>query len=145
MHRQGTKINLHSEVCRTYRKKSFRVYSQFFSNGPSLHVDLVDKLQKNVKTLNKNLQSVLKDIAVFEAHKLKSISPSPKYYCYHRKEAEPDFMNLFIREVNGTDIFLFLSVGDEKGVGNIVLYGDEKAVADLGNKYVASACRHAMQ
>lgn len=84
--------------------------------------------------LNKNLQTVLKDLVAFEVAKLKSISPRPKYYSYHRKEAEADFMNLFIKEVNSIDILLFLSVGDDKGVGNIVLYGEEKAVADLGNK-----------
>lgn len=107
-----------------------------FSNGAAAHVNLVDKLQKNVKSLNKNLQTVLKDLVILEADKLKSVSPPPKYFCYHRKEADADFMNLFIKEINNTNIFLFLSVGDEKGVGNIVLYGDEKAVADLGKKYV---------
>lgn len=107
-----------------------------FSNGAASHVDLVDKLQKNVKVLNKNLQTVLKDLVVLEVSKLKSISPPPKYYCYHRKEAEPDFMNLFIKEFNRNNIFLFLSVGDDKGAGNIVLYGEEKAVADLGQQYV---------
>lgn len=107
-----------------------------FSNGPLSHVDLVDKLQKNVKTFNKNLQTVLKDLIIFEVEKLKSISPPPKYYCYYRKEAEPDFMNWFIKEFNSTNVFLFLAVGDEKTTGNIVLYGDEKAIADLGKQYV---------
>lgn len=115
------------------------MYSRF-SNGPASHVDLVDRLQKNAKSLNKNLQSVLKDVVVLETSKLKSISPPPKYFCYHRKEAEPDFMNLFIKEMGGTDILLFLSVGDEKSVGNIVIYGEEKAVANLGNQYVINPC-----
>lgn len=106
----------------------------FSSNGPAKHVDLVDKLQKNAKALNKNLQTVLKDLMILEVNKLKSISPPPKYYCYHRKEAEPDFMNWFIKEINSNSIFLFLSVGDEKGAGNIVLYGEEQAVADLGQQ-----------
>lgn len=75
-------------------------------------------------------------MAVLEVAKLKSISPPPKFYSYHRKEAEPDFMNAFIKEMNDTKIFLFLSVGDEKGPGNILLYGEEKAIADLGNQYV---------
>lgn len=103
-------------------------------------MELVDKLLKNVKSLNKSLQGVLKDLVVLEVAKLKNISPPPKYYCYHRKEADPDFMNWFIKEMNGTDIFLFLSVGDEKGTGNIVLYGEEKAVADLGNQCVGCIC-----
>lgn len=69
-----------------------------------------------------------------EVAKLKSIVPVPKYYCYHRKEAEPDFMNIFIREVGSTDVFLFLSTGDEKASGNMVLYGKEEVVSELGNK-----------
>lgn len=100
------------------------------------HVDLVEKLQKNVKILNKNIQSVLKDLAVSEAQKLKETSPAPKYFSLHRKEAEPDFMNIFIKELGKTEIFLFLSTGDEKAVGNIVLYGNEKAVTELGNKLI---------
>lgn len=98
-------------------------------------MDLVGKLQKNVKILNKNIQSVLKDVAIMEAQNLKHCSPPPKYFSMHRKEAEPDFMNIFIKEMGQTDIFLFLSTGDEKCDGNIVLYGEEKAVAALGNKY----------
>ncbi|KAJ8922402.1 hypothetical protein NQ315_004347 [Exocentrus adspersus] len=103
-------------------------------NNPSEHVDLVDKLVKNTKTLSKNLQTVLKDLAVMEARSLKSLDPPPKYFSMHRKEAEPDFMNTFIKELGRTDIFLFLSTGDEKTVGNIVLYGEEKPVSDLGNQ-----------
>ncbi|XP_018566870.1 alanyl-tRNA editing protein Aarsd1-B [Anoplophora glabripennis] len=103
-------------------------------NNPSEHTDLVDKLLKNVKTLSKNLQTVLKDVAVTEAKNLKILDPPPKYFFLHRKEAEPDFMNVLIKELGRTDIFLFLSTGDEKTVGNIVLYGEEKYVSDLGNQ-----------
>nr|CAH7757773.1 unnamed protein product [Callosobruchus chinensis] len=102
--------------------------------NPSDHADLVEKLQKNVKTINKNLQTALKELASYEADKLKKIVPQPKYYFLHKKEADPDFMNTFIRELAKTDIFVFLSVGDEKTTGNIVLYGPEQAVGDLGNK-----------
>nr|CAI5828537.1 unnamed protein product [Callosobruchus analis] len=102
--------------------------------NPSDHADLVEKLQKNMKTLNKNLQSVLKDLASYEADKVKRLVPQPKYYFLHKKEADPDFMNTFIRQLEKTNVFLFLSVGDEKTTGNIVLFGPEQAVGDLGNK-----------
>ncbi|KAK9880837.1 hypothetical protein WA026_013163 [Henosepilachna vigintioctopunctata] len=98
-------------------------------NNPSQHAELVDKLQKNCKILSKNLQVVLKDLAVKEAEKLKGINPIPKYYCLHRKEADPDFMRVFIEEFNRNDILLFLSTGDENG--NFVLYGPEKDVQKL--------------
>lgn len=105
-----------------------------FSNSPAEHVGLVDKQLKNLKVANKNLQNVLKELAVFEANKLKSSTPLPKYYVLHKKEAEADFMNIFIKEFGSTDVLLFLSVGDEKGTGNIVIYGPEKVVSDLGNE-----------
>ncbi|KAI4461228.1 alanyl-trna editing protein [Holotrichia oblita] len=104
------------------------------NTNPVQHVELVDKLAKNSKILNKNLQTVLKDLVAFEAQKLKETSPLPKYYMLHRKEAEPDYMNQFIKNFGSTDVFLVLSVGDEKGAGSIVIYGKEDDVTALGNK-----------
>ncbi|XP_072401510.1 alanyl-tRNA editing protein Aarsd1-B [Diabrotica undecimpunctata] len=104
------------------------------NNGPQQHVELVKKLQKNVKIINKNLQSILKDLAIFNAGKLKSMQPPPKYFSLHKKEAEPDFMNILIRELGTTEIFLFLSVGDEKKDGSVVIQGKENDVGVLGPK-----------
>ncbi|GJQ77226.1 hypothetical protein Trydic_g14895 [Trypoxylus dichotomus] len=104
------------------------------NNSPVQHVELVDKLVKNSKVANKNLQTVLKDLVVFEAEKLKETLPLPKYYMLHRKEAESDFMNQFIKNFGSTDVFLVLSVGDEKGAGSMVIYGKEDDVTALGNK-----------
>ncbi|KAK9730161.1 Threonyl and Alanyl tRNA synthetase second additional domain [Popillia japonica] len=105
------------------------------NNNPVQHVELVDKLAKNSKVLSKNLQTVLKDLVAFEAQKLREMSPLPKYYMLHRKEAEPDYMNQFIKNFGSTDVFLVLSVvGDEKGAGSIIIYGEEDDVAALGNK-----------
>ncbi|XP_030756279.1 alanyl-tRNA editing protein Aarsd1-B [Sitophilus oryzae] len=104
-------------------------------NNPSQHPELVEKLQKNLKTLTKNVQSVLKDLATLEAKKLNDMLPIPSYFSMHRREAEPDFMNTFVRELGDRkDILLFLSTGDEKQVGNIVVYGAEKDVSILGPK-----------
>ncbi|XP_066261067.1 alanyl-tRNA editing protein Aarsd1 [Euwallacea similis] len=105
-------------------------------SNPAQHSELVGKLQKSVKILNKNVQGVLKDLAFLQAKNLNDTLPVPAFFSLHRKEAEPDFMNTFIRELGDRvkDIFLFLSTGDEKLSGNIVLYGPEKAVADLGPK-----------
>ncbi|XP_066152137.1 alanyl-tRNA editing protein Aarsd1-B isoform X2 [Euwallacea fornicatus] len=105
-------------------------------SNPVQHPELADKLQKTVKILNKNVQGVLKDLAFLQAKNLNDTLPVPAFFSLHRKEAEPDFMNTFIRELGdkGKDIFLFLSTGDEKLSGNIVLYGPEKIVADLGPK-----------
>lgn len=104
------------------------------NNGPQQHIDLVEKLQRNVKTTSKNLQMVLKDIVLFETEKLKKQDPKPKYFALHKKEAEPDFMNGFVREMGNCDIFLFLSTGDEKKEGNILMVGNEQDIAALGPK-----------
>ncbi|XP_044766453.1 alanyl-tRNA editing protein Aarsd1-B [Coccinella septempunctata] len=101
-------------------------------NNPVQHPELVEKLLKNIKNVSKNLSTVLKDLAIHEVMKLKNADPTPKYYSLHRKEAEPDFMNVFIQEYGKTDVLLFLSTGEEKGVGNIVLYGPEDDVQKLG-------------
>ncbi|XP_063931239.1 alanyl-tRNA editing protein Aarsd1 [Zophobas morio] len=104
----------------------------YLKTNPVQHPEFVEKLIQNTKLLNKNLQTVLKDLAVYEAQKLKECKE--KYFILHRKEADPTFMNILIKEADRTDIFQFLSVGDEKGAGNIILYGDEKAISDLANK-----------
>lgn len=103
-------------------------------SNPSQHVDLVDKLQKNIKITTKNLQSVLKSLIVFEVEKLKQLSPKPLFYSYHRKEAEADFLNSFVKEYGSPDILLFLTIGDEKSSGSLLLYGVEKDVMELGPK-----------
>lgn len=64
------------------------------------------------------------------------MEPKPKYFSLHNSEAAefPDFMNCFIKEVNSTEILLFLTIGNEKGAGNMVLYGPEEVVQDCGPK-----------
>lgn len=103
-------------------------------NNAVEHVNLVDKLLKNVKILTKDLQTVLKELVVFEAAKFTAISPQPKYYILHRKEAEADFMQSFIKEVGPTDTLFFLSVGDDKTTGNILMRGTESVVSELSEK-----------
>lgn len=91
----------------------------------------MEKLVSNNKKLNKDLQTVLKDLAVFEGKKLKECKDN--YYILHKKEADSTFMNIVIKEAGRSDIFQFLSVGD-KGGGNIILFGNEKAISDLSDK-----------
>lgn len=88
----------------------------------------------NLKIINKNFQNLLKEIAINEARKLKSLDPKPNYFILHKKEADSDFINVFLKELNETDILLFLSVGEDNAVGNFVLYGKENIVAELSEK-----------
>lgn len=92
----------------------------------------MEKLIQNTKSLNKNLQTVLKELALFEAQKAKDCKE--KYFILHKKEADPTFMNIIAKESGRSDLFHFLSVGDDKGVGNILLYGNSQAISDLSQK-----------
>ncbi|XP_069669325.1 alanyl-tRNA editing protein Aarsd1-B isoform X2 [Periplaneta americana] len=103
-------------------------------NSPADHFDLVDKLQKSLKLANKNLQTVLRDLAVYEAEKIRKMEPLPTYYSLHRKEAESDFMSILINEVADQSVLLFLTTGDDKGAGQMVLHGEPAIVGELGPK-----------
>uniref|UniRef100_A0A1B6BYN1 Alanyl-transfer RNA synthetases family profile domain-containing protein n=1 Tax=Clastoptera arizonana TaxID=38151 RepID=A0A1B6BYN1_9HEMI len=111
--------------------------TSILKNSPLVHAELVDKLQKSTKTTSKYLQALLKDLAVLEAAKIKQIVPKPTHYALHRKEGDSDFMNTLIREINDQDILLFLTVGEEKSCGNMVLYGKPEFVEALGPKICA--------
>ncbi|XP_071451922.1 alanyl-tRNA editing protein Aarsd1-B [Hetaerina americana] len=106
--------------------------TSLLKNAPADHVDLVDKLQKSFKQCSKNLQTVLRNVAVMEAEKFKMLDPKPKFYSLHRKEAEPDFMSVFLSEVGKQDVLFFLTTGDPTGSGNMILYGEPKLVEKLG-------------
>jgi len=108
--------------------------TNLLNNGREKHIELVEKLVKTNKVNVKNLNSVLKELASNEVKLLKQWSPRPRYWIYHRREGEVDFMNAIVREVGDTKTFLFLSVGEDKGQGNILLYGKEDYIEALGQK-----------
>lgn len=79
---------------------------------------------------------------MFEADKLKSMSPSPKWYALNRNYGiEPDFINTFLQNApaiaadgNGLSL-LMLTVGEDNGSkGQLMLAGNEAIVQELGPK-----------
>lgn len=106
--------------------------------GPPTHIDLVQKVQSSFKNTSKNFQKVLKDLAVFEAEKLKSLNPLPNFYSLHRKDGiEVDFINTFLRNAPQEGVFYFLTVGESSGkAGHMVLRGDPELVKKLGDRFV---------
>ncbi|CAK8696293.1 unnamed protein product [Clavelina lepadiformis] len=100
--------------------------------SPDQHVHAVDRTIKQLKLYQKNCTSLLRDIAVLEASKFKS-SAVNKCFCLHRKEGNIEFMNIIANEI-GLSAFLFLTVGDEKGVGMFLLSGPEGFVQSCGSK-----------
>lgn len=106
-------------------------------------MDLAKKVQANQRSSQKALSSCLKELAVYEANKLKAMNPQPKWYSVHRKDGiDADFNNVFLKNApeiksKGEDglSLLFLTSSDENGkVGNLLLMGDEKVIADLGDQ-----------
>lgn len=111
--------------------------------GPNQHLELIQKLQNNVKITRKSFQKSLKDIAFLEAEKLQKLSkPLPRYYSLHRTDGvEQDFINTFFRHAP-VDISLYFltvcepSVGNQPGKGLMVLRGDEELVQQFGPKFL---------
>ncbi|XP_031632208.1 alanyl-tRNA editing protein Aarsd1-B isoform X2 [Contarinia nasturtii] len=117
-------------------------FNTILKGGPQWHIELVKKIQINQKQNQKALSLCLKELAVHEAARLKLINPQPKWYSLHRKDGiDTDFISTFLKNVpeiknasNGLSL-LFLTSAEESGErGNMILYGDENVVADLGDK-----------
>lgn len=102
--------------------------------GPDQYVELVEKLQKSIKISQKNESTLLQDIAVAEADKFKMINPKPPMFSLHRKEGTPEFMSMVMSEIGDEEVLLFLTIGEEKGPGQVLLAGKPSVVAELGPK-----------
>ncbi|XP_075155537.1 alanyl-tRNA editing protein Aarsd1-A [Haematobia irritans] len=107
--------------------------------GPSQHVDLIQKLQNNLKAGKKSFQKMLKDFAIAEAEKVERLpKPLPKYYSLHRNDGiEPDFINTFLRNAPDNIALYFLTVsepavGRQPSKGHMVLRGDPELVQHFG-------------
>ncbi|XP_026327888.1 uncharacterized protein LOC113236112 [Hyposmocoma kahamanoa] len=70
-------------------------------NEPTKHEELVQKLQKNLKITNKNLQNVLSELAQYEVDKVKTAQPKPKFVFMLKKEATPEFNRLICKGLEG--------------------------------------------
>lgn len=112
--------------------------TKLLKNEPASHVDLVEKLQTNLKIANKKLMSAQKELAVYEAKKFKEIQPEPKYYFHYNKDGDSVYIDCYLRtlkEDHSIDKALFvLAAGAENENGFFVLHGDPDIVKNLGPK-----------
>lgn len=108
----------------------------FYRNEPSKHEDLVQKLQKNLKLTNKNLQNTLNELAQYEIGKIKNMAETPKYVFMFKKEATPDFNRAICKGLDGEGIFLFLASEepDKPKEGQIIIQGPEAHCNALGSQ-----------
>ncbi|CAJ0945356.1 unnamed protein product [Ranitomeya imitator] len=88
-----------------YTARSYSVekcLTALLKNGPEEHIEAVEKLQKSVKTLQKNNLTLLRDLAVLTAQSFKNSPDSGKLFSLHRKEGDNEFMNIIANEI-GTE------------------------------------------
>lgn len=117
--------------------------SVYRRGGPQQHLELVQKLQQNVKTTRKSFQQLLKDFANAEAERLENIPKKerPKFFALHRRDGiEVDFINTFLRNAP-EDILYFLTVSEgvaagSSAKGHMVLRGDPALVQEFGPQFL---------
>lgn len=132
------KINVNFLVGNRVLKRFEKMYKNELSlnlllrNGPDMHQELIEKLQKSVKLTNKKLDQMMKDLVVLQVKYLKSMIPYPKVYTIHRSDAEIDYINMFIKELNDLNILILFTIGDKEGY--MVLHGPEDKITEFGPK-----------
>ena len=75
-------------------------------NAPEDHVDLVTKLQNTVKISQKTLQTLMKEAASVQAHKI--IAEKPKYAVVQRKDGDADFVSVLLSDLADQVYIFFL-------------------------------------
>ncbi|XP_075206076.1 alanyl-tRNA editing protein Aarsd1-B-like isoform X3 [Anomaloglossus baeobatrachus] len=101
-------------------------------SGLQDHVEAVEKLQKSVKSLQKNNLTLLRDLAVLTAQSFKNSPDRSKLFSLHRKEGDNEFMNIIANEIGTEDTIVFLTVGDEKTAGLFLLAGPPEIIDQVG-------------
>ncbi|XP_041372011.1 alanyl-tRNA editing protein Aarsd1-like [Gigantopelta aegis] len=97
-------------------------------------VQLAERAVKGMKMAQKGMNTLLKDIAVLEAYKFNSQPSEDSVFIHYRKDGDPDYMNILVEEIKDKNITCFVTVGDDKGAGNFLLYGQEELVQEVGPK-----------
>jgi len=109
-----------------------RALTVVLRNGPEDHLDLVEKMQKNLKLVTKTNSNLLKEVAVAEAEKLRKIEPKPEFAYFYRKDGDSDYISTLIKELEG---YLIIVITGEKGApGQLVVTGPGQLPATLGKK-----------
>ncbi|XP_065081399.1 alanyl-tRNA editing protein Aarsd1-A [Ochlerotatus camptorhynchus] len=108
--------------------------NNLLNGGPASHIDLIMKLQTTVKNSQKVCKKFTTELAALEAEKVNSLVPKPLYYFVHRLDGmDSDFIFTFLRSVNLPECFFFLTNGDETRKGQMVLQGQAKDIAKIGD------------
>lgn len=95
---------------------------------------MIQKIKENLRTNQRAFAKVMKELAVYEADKVKQLPEPPKFYCLHRTDGiDSDFFSVFTRQLGNKDMFLFLTSGDESSTkGQMLCQGKVDDVDKLG-------------
>lgn len=109
------------------------VSTQFLhcSCGPHTHISMVKKMKDNVKSAQKSILKLLKELAAAEACRVNE--SKAKFNFVHRADGqESEFIALFLKQITDKQMLIFVTTGDESAKGKFVLQGNDADCAALG-------------
>lgn len=106
-----------------------RHLTSVLSIGPEDHVKVADKINKQAKSSTKKLQNILKEVAASDARRVKE--EQLKYFCVHRPDADVDYINTLLRELNDPEVLVVAGVGEVKTGGQLAMAGPEPLLKEL--------------
>lgn len=110
-----------------------RALTVILRNGPEDHLDLVEKMQKNLKLVTKTNSNLLKELAVSEAKEKRELQPKPDYLYFYRRDGDSDYISTLMKELDG--FLLVILTGEEKGgAGQLVVAGPGDLPVAIGKK-----------
>ncbi|XP_070536570.1 alanyl-tRNA editing protein Aarsd1-like [Ptychodera flava] len=102
--------------------------------SPEQHVDMANKLQKNIREALKSKTSLLREVAKYEAEQYKNKTDREEILSIHRKDGDNEYMNIIANEIGQENGVIFASVGNDKGAGLFLLSGPADLISEAGPK-----------
>lgn len=101
-------------------------------------MELVKKMQGTIKSSQKTVQRLAKEVATSLALKLSEETDPPAYYSLHRNDGvDMDFVNAFLRSAKPKKpVFYFITISDgiDSKSGTLILQGNAEDVDALGSE-----------
>lgn len=109
-------------------------FNTLLNGGPLSHVDLIKKMLTTIKNSQKVCKKFTNELALVEVAKVNALNPKPRFFSVHRLDGmDSDFIGTFLRNVNMSECFFFLTNGDETRKGQMVLQGKPDDIAKIGD------------
>lgn len=114
----------------------------YSSNGPSAHLDLVEKMSVNVKKMQKAIKLLSKEAAILETEKFKQKETQPTFLIVRKVADECDsgeFQNTLVREMKSAapDLKVLVVFMEDKPTSQLLVTCPDDA---LLNKVAIGLC-----